>query len=197
MLKFKQKPALKYIPASSIGVHKAAFSAKFFSDNAKKQYDEFMLPEILSKLNILFKPVIVVESPKKKYKAIANWESLPLHNEKKVFVLHIKDQLNFKQIELMAWSSVLDNQVYSWHRTSNLSQLVDLLDECPNRIKSHIASRIFELTKSKLSSSRSIVTQISKESLDVVKNQLKNNKASPGPRINTSIFDRLMMDDNE
>ena len=193
MTKLSQKPKLLYLNRSSITVHKSAHRAYFFQRNTKKQYLAELIPESTYTCTEFINPVVVIKNSKNKYDAIANWHVLDYPSNQKILALQINEELSDENIELIAWSNVFIHQVQSWDRTSNLSHMVDLLNSCPQELVLKFKSRVNEIKKSRISSNRSIVTSISDETLEVLKNQCRNNSSiSQTNQVQPTIFDMLV-----
>jgi hypothetical protein len=190
MLNNIQKSKLIQIKRSLVRVHSAALPAHLFLSQISYQYNDTYIPEDIQELKSLLSPPIVIKIDNNNYQSIAYWTYIKLKGQGKIPVILISGVLTNTEIELIAWHSATIQLLQSSHRNNGLSDMVELLSACPDKISELLRKKINSINNSRISAFNTIVQTISDESREVLENQLKklNHSNQPPP---LSRFDQL------
>ena len=178
---------------STLSCHRSAQDAEYFDRQIKKQYvGENLSGEIQSLVSSINFP-LVLKIDKNNYKYISGWDNLKANKKNKIFVILLGDSLDDNQIKNISWSYVISNQMWSWHRSSNLSSMVGFLRSCPKDLLDSQIQKINQLKSTQIKSELILTEFLSNETRAVVRNQITKNTQNITQTVKAepSIFDRL------
>jgi|SRR5690606_23409436 len=155
---------------SQLSVHEKAILPYNLSSDHQYQYEkvlpDFFEPDLVLKLF----PIHVIRGEGKlNYKLISGWFWITrIDCSKHKIPAIVQSNLSSLQIETIAWQYLLSLQITSFHRTSNLAQLVKLIKKMPSNVKHLVFQN--HLRKTDLAT----IQNISNENRIVLRNQIDN-----------------------